>query len=85
MKNKVTLPTGEVIPERRNNNGFVRWGIFIAITGIIIGMITLLFNSQFKLVDQVRASMNENTEIRTQLSQIQTDISWIKREFERRR
>jgi len=85
MPKKIKDGDGNLIPDRRNNNSKVTyritWGAIILLT-IVIGY---LFTAKSQSEARINRMEGDYTEIRMQLSQIQTDISWIKREFERRR
>lgn len=84
MVKKVQLPTGKVIPERRKNS-YTRLIVIIATTSIILTVFGWLFTRQESLARSFQKAMSNNTEIQKQLSQIQTDLKWIKRELEKRR
>lgn len=57
----------------------VSWRVFTWVMGIVTLLIGILFQAQAALSGKVETISDNNIEIRTQLSQIQTDILWIKR------
>jgi len=85
MEKKITLPSGDQIDERRKGNSFVPWKMFIWAMGMITLLFLLFAGLHQTLSRTVHATIGNNVEVKTQLSQIQTDIQWIKKELERRR
>jgi len=81
---KIKLETGEMINERRkNNNKFtyrITWGAIILLT-IVIGY---LFTAKSQSEGRINKIEGDYTEIQKQLSQIQTDIGWIKEALKER-
>lgn len=69
----------------KKNNRLVPWSIFISALAIIFIIIGLLFNGYRILNTNVQAAVNDNTEIKIQLREIQTDVRWIKDELARKR
>jgi len=65
-----------------NGEKFVRWAIFIWAIGIIFMLFTVLSGSvlamQNKLETYKEQQNANNLEIKTQLSQIQSDLQWLK-------
>lgn len=70
---------------KKKNNRLVPWSIFISALGIVFLIIGLLFNAYRILDTSVQAAVNDNTEIKIQLREIQTDVRWIKDELARKR
>lgn len=56
----------------------VSWATFIWVIGIITLCLGWSFNTQAQLSEKVDVYSGQLLEIRTQLSQIQTDLVWIK-------
>jgi len=59
---------------------YVSWHIFIWAIGIITIVIGWCFMTQATTCEKVDEYNQQLLEIRTQLSQIQTDLQWIKEE-----
>ena len=59
---------------------YVSWHIFIWAIGIITIVIGWCFVAQANTSEKVDEYSQQLLEIRTQLSQIQTDLQWIKEE-----
>ena len=57
---------------------YVSWFVFIWAIGILTLCLGWSFKTQAQLNDKVDIYSNQLLEIRTQLSQIQTDLMWIK-------
>ena len=56
----------------------VSWRVFTWAMGIILAVFSILFLTVNALGTRVSTYSSEMTAIRVQLSQIQTDIEWIK-------
>jgi len=56
----------------------VSWRVFTWAMGIILAVFSILFLTVSALGTRVSTYSSEMTAIRVQLSQIQTDIEWIK-------
>lgn len=68
----------ELEEERKDIKGKVDWYIFVWSMGIILAVFGWMF-AQFIQIQTVHiAQAVKDTEIRVQLSQIQTDILWIR-------
>jgi len=67
--------------EKTNNKikKYVPWHIFIWTMGIIFIVFGILFDIQNELSHKISSMETNNLEIRTQLSQIQADLAWIKK------
>ncbi len=61
-----------------NNKKVVKWQIFIWALGIILILFGISFSFISNLTNKVDAVEKNTGDVREQLSQIQTDISWIK-------
>jgi len=59
---------------------YVSWQIFVWVIGIITIVIGWCFVAQAATNEKVDKYNQQLLEIRTQLSQIQTDLQWIKEE-----
>ena len=70
---------------KKKNNRLVPWSIFITSLLVILAIIGFLFNAYRMLSTNVQAAANNNTEIKIQLREIQTDVRWIKDELARKR
>jgi len=57
---------------------YVSWQIFVWVIGIITIVIGWCFVAQANTSEKVDKYNQQLLEIRTQLSQIQTDLQWIK-------
>jgi len=57
---------------------YVSWQIFVWVIGIITVVIGWCFVAQANTSEKVDKYNQQLLEIRTQLSQIQTDLQWIK-------
>jgi len=57
---------------------YVSWQIFVWVVGIITIVIGWCFVAQANTSEKVDKYNQQLLEIRTQLSQIQTDLQWIK-------
>ena len=60
------------------NNRYVSWTVFSAVIGLIFITIGWSLAAQQHLNNKVDNYSQQLLEIRTQLSQIETDIRWIK-------
>ena len=56
----------------------VSWSVFSWALGIILILFGIGFNMQVALSNKVDEYMKDNRNVSAQLSQIQTDIAWIK-------
>lgn len=61
----------------------VSWRVFTWAMGLVTLILGILFQAQNALSDRVDGISATNNEIKTQLSQIQTDIQWIKSALEK--
>tara|TARA_Y100000034_G_C6850159_1_gene385620 strand:+ start:590 stop:805 length:216 start_codon:yes stop_codon:yes gene_type:complete len=61
-----------------DNNKCVSWRVFTWAMGIILTVFSIIFITMGTLGSRVSVYSNEMTQIQVQLSQIQTDIEWIK-------
>jgi sensor domain CHASE-containing protein len=66
----------------KNNSQHVPWIIFAFVVALIIGFMGWFMNALAKLSDRVDAATASNNEIRIQLGEIRTDVSWIKKTIE---
>lgn len=57
----------------------VSWEVFCWAMAFVFMVIGYLFQTQAALSSKVEDISHNNVEIQTQLSQIQTDIQWIKK------
>ena len=59
-------------------NGYVKWKVYVW----TVSVITILFSYSFSQINKNGSKLDDYnfnlTEIKVQLSQIQTDIEWIK-------
>lgn len=62
---------------------FVSWTVFAWVVGIIFLILGILITSDTALSNKLDLSQKEELKIQTQLSQIQTDIQWIKQALEK--
>ena len=61
-----------------NKKKYVSWYVFVWVIGIIFIILGLIF-SQIAIADgKIEKHLSESQDIKAQLSQIQTDLSWIK-------
>ena len=70
---------------KKKNNRLVPWSIFLSALVLIFLVMTFLINAYRILNTNVEAAVNDNTEIKIQLKEIQTDVRWIKEELARKR
>lgn len=61
-----------------NGNKYVKWSVFTCVTGILLIAFGWSLTAQSQLSNKVDGYNYQLLEIRTQLSQIQTDIRWIR-------
>lgn len=61
-----------------DKKGKVSWKVFIWALGIILILFGMVFSQINSVTNTVQASNKDTTDIKVQLSQIQTDLQWIK-------
>ena len=64
---------------KKKNNNYVNWVVFIWVVGIFTLIFGWLITAQAALDNKVNVYSNQFLEIRTQLSEIKTNIVWIKK------
>ena len=78
MTKTIKLSSGEVMPERKKNNNRIiyriTWGAIILLT-IVIGY---LFTAKSQSESRITKIEDTNSEIRIMISEMATDIKWIK-------
>ncbi|MBI5402484.1 MAG: hypothetical protein HY959_03725 [Ignavibacteriae bacterium] len=62
---------------------YVSWAVFIWAIGIIFIVLSVVFAAQASINTKLDNYQVENQKIQSQLSQIQTDLSWIKLQLQK--
>ena len=63
-------------------NGYVKWKVFIFIVALFTTLLGIVFNETKINRGKVEGVTISSNDIKVQLSQIQTDLVWIRRSLE---